>query len=207
MGHNAGVDYTTGSDNIAIGNNGDGNESGTIRIGDADQTRTFIAGITGVTDGVSVLIDSAGQLGTVSSSRRYKEDIEEMAGASDGLLSLRPVTFRYKKAFVDDDKPIQYGLIAEEVAEIFPDLVVYNEDGEPETVKYHLLATLLLNEFQKLEQVTADQEAQLVSLVEQNRAYKSERERLVALEAKVAELTALLVQSVTPVSEVQLASN
>ncbi len=181
--------------------------------------------LTGINNAVPVLIDSAGQLGTINSSRRYKEDIDDMAQASDNLLSLRPVTFRYKKAFEDGDRPIQYGLIAEEVAEVFPPLVVYNEDAEPETVKYHLLATLLLNElqnqrseFQTLQQVIVDQAAQmivdqaayLVSLVEQNRAHESAQEGLVALEAKVAELTALtalLTQSVTPVSEVQLASN
>ena len=178
-----------------------------------------ISGVmTGINNAVPVLIDSAGQLGTINSSRRYKEDIDNMARASDNLLSLRPVIFRYKKAIEDGDIPIQYGLIAEEVAEVFPALVVYNEHGEPETVKYHLLATLLLNELQKLRseiqtlqhvivdqatQVIVDQAAHLVSLVEQNRAHDSEQERLVALEAKVAELT----QSVTPVSEVQLASN
>ncbi len=185
-----------------------------------------ISGVmTGINNAVPVLIDSAGQLGTINSSRRHKEDIDNMARASDNLLSLRPVIFRYKKAFEDGDVPIQYGLIAEEVAEVFPALVVYNEDGEPETIKYHLLATLLLNELQKqrsefqtLQQVIVDQAAQvivdqaahLVSLVEQNRAHESEQERLVALEAKVAELTALtalLTQSVTPVNAVQLASN
>ena len=122
-------------------------------------------------------------------------------------MRLRPVTFRYKKSIEDGDKPTQYGLIAEEVAEVFPDLVVYNKDGEPETVKYHLLATLLLNELQKQKQVTADHEAKLLSLVEKNRADESGQERLAALEAKVAELTALLENSVTPVSEVQLAMN
>jgi hypothetical protein len=193
MGYLAGNDYTTGSDNIAIGNSGIAGESATIRIGGA-QSRAFISGIrgvaTGTSDAVPVLIDSVGQLGTVSSSQRHKEHIEDMAGASDGLLSLRPVTFRYKKAFVDGDKPIQYGLIAEEVAEVFPDLVVYNEDGELETVKYHLLATLLLNEFQKLQQVTVDQAA-----------------RLATVEMQLAALTSRLAQPVTPVSEVQLASN
>ncbi len=170
-----------------------------------------ISGVmTAINNAVPVLIDSAGQLGTINSSRRYKEDIDNMARASDNLLSLRPVIFRYKKAIEDDDRPIQYGLLAEEVAEVFPSLVVYNEHGEPETVKYHLLATLLLNELQKLrseiqtlQHVIVDQAAHLVSLVEQNRAHESEQERLVALEAKVAELT----QSVTPVGEVQLASN
>ncbi len=174
--------------------------------------------MTGINNVVPVLINSASQLGTINSSRRYKEDIDDMARASDNLLSLRPVTFRYQKAFEDGDRPIQYGLITEEVAEVFPALVAYSEDGEPETIKYHLLVMLLLNELQKqrseiqtLQQVIVDQAAQvivdqaahLVSLVEQNRAHESEQERLVALEAKVAELT----QSVTPVSEVQLASN
>jgi anti-sigma28 factor (negative regulator of flagellin synthesis) len=178
-----------------------------------------ISGVmTAINNAVPVLIDSAGQLGTINSSRRYKEDIDNMARASDNLLTLRPVIFRYKKAIEDGDIPIQNGLIAEEVAEVFPALVVYNEHGEPETVKYHLLATLLLNELQKqrseiqtLQQVTVDQATHLVvSLVEQSRSHESEQERLVALEAKVAELTALtalLTQSVTPVSEVQLASN
>ena len=196
LGAVAGGALTTGSNNIMIGNNGVAGESATIRIG-RFQNRAFIEGIrgktTGFTDAVAVLIDSAGQLGTISSSRRYKEDIEDMAGASDGLLSLRPVTFRYKQAFENGNKPIQYGLVAEEVAEVFPDLVVYDEDGEPETVKYHMLATLLLNELQKQQQVTADQAAQLA-----------------AVEMQLAELTALtsrLAQSVTPVSEVQLASN
>ncbi|MFB3105919.1 MAG: tail fiber domain-containing protein, partial [Pseudomonadales bacterium] len=197
IGHFAGQFLTTGNGNIAISNFGVAGESGTIRIGGVAQTRAFIGGIrgktTGFTDAVAVLIDSAGQLGTVSSSRRYKEDIEDMAGASAGLLSLRPVTFRYKQAFENGNKPIQYGLIAEEVAEVFPELVVYNEDGEPETVKYRLLSTLLLNELQKQQQVTADQAAQLA-----------------AVEMQLAELTALtsrLAQPVTPVSEVQLASN
>ena len=101
-------------------------------------------------DGVAVLIDSDGQLGTISSSRRYKQDIEDMADASAALNDLRAVTFRYKQAFDDGSKPIQFGLIAEEVAEVFPELVVFGEDGQPETVKYHLLSSLLLNEFQKL---------------------------------------------------------
>ena len=172
VGNLAGQNYTTGSDNIAIGNEGNSGESATIRIGNSvagsAQTRTFFAGIsgvmTGINDAVPVLIDSAGQLGTTNSSRRYKEDIEDMAGASDDLLSLRPVTFRYKNAFEDGDKPIQYGLIAEEVAEVFPDLVVHNEDSEAETVKYHLLATLLLNELQKQHRVIEEQAQKLSAL-------------------------------------------
>ena len=183
----------TGSANIFLGADVSGvaGESNTMylgkRTGFTAQTTTFIAGVrgqtTGVADAVAVLIDSNGELGTIDSSRRYKEDIEDMAGTSSSLLSLRPVTFRYKKAFTDGSKPIQYGLIAEEVAEVFPDLVVYNEDGEPETVKYHVLATMLVNELQKLQRVTADQAAQLVSLERQNRTHERERERLAAVEA------------------------
>jgi hypothetical protein len=96
-----------------------------------------------------VVIDSNGQLGTVSSSRRFKEDIQDMGDASSGLLRLRPVTFRYTRAFDDGLKPVQYGLIAEEVAEVYPDLVAHSADGQIETVKYQVLDSMLLNEVQK----------------------------------------------------------
>jgi hypothetical protein len=132
---------TTSSNNIDIGNQGTVTDSGAIRIGTAGtQTSTFIAGIYGVTTGnnnaVPVLIDSNGQLGTISSSLRYKEEIHDMGDTSSGLLRLRPVTFRYKKPFSDGSQPIQYGLIAEEVAEVYPDLVARSADGQIETVKY-----------------------------------------------------------------------
>src|SRR5207237_10165334 len=109
--------------NIHIGNEGSANDLATVRIGDNYHVKFFVGGVRGVTtasnDAVPVLIDSAGQLGTVNSSRRYKEDIHDMGDASRGLLRLRPVTFRYRKAFDDGSKPIQYGLIAEEVAEVY----------------------------------------------------------------------------------------
>jgi hypothetical protein len=104
---------------------------------------------TGQNNAIPVLIDSNGQLGTASSSRRFKEDIQDMAETSSGLMRLRPVTFRYKKQFVDGSKPIQYGLIAEEVAEVYPDLVAHSADGQIETVKYQVLPTMLLNEVQR----------------------------------------------------------
>jgi len=129
-------------------------ESGTIRIGNpAVQTRAFVAGIFGVTttiaDAIPVVVNSAGQLGTVSSSRRFKFDIADMGEASSGLMRLRPVTFRYKDATADGAHPIQYGLIAEEVAEVNRDLVVYEADGQALTVKYQLLPAMLLNEVQR----------------------------------------------------------
>ena len=91
------------------------------------------------------------------SSERYKDDIHDMAEASTNLMRLSPVTFHYEEAYDAGGGQLQYGLIAEEVADVFPDLVVYNEDGTPETVKYSLLATLLLNELQKQYQVNQKQ--------------------------------------------------
>ena len=154
LGYQAGNALTGGSSNIFIGHSGSDGDSNRIRIGTPEtHTSTFIAGIRGVTTGVAdaipVMVDSAGQLGTVSSSRRFKFDIADMGGASNGLMRLRPVTFRYKQATADGAHPIQYGLIAEEVAEVNRDLVVYEKDGQALTVKYHLLPTMLLNEVQR----------------------------------------------------------
>jgi hypothetical protein len=160
IGDQAGLNLTATNNNIEIGNPGTAADSGTIRIGCASncafgtgpQTVAFIAGIYGTMTGlpgVPVLIDSNGNLGTMSSSRRYKDDIQDMGGASNGLLRLRPVTFRYKKAYDDGSKPIQYGLIAEEVAEVYPDLVARSADGQIETIKYQLLTPMLLNEIKK----------------------------------------------------------
>ena len=115
------------------------------------QASAFIAGIQGVTTGnnnaVPVLIDSNGQLGTVSSSRRYKEDIQDMADASSGLLRLRPVRFRYKKPFADGSQPVQYGLVAAGVPEVYPDLVARSANGQMETVKYQVLGSMLLTNY------------------------------------------------------------
>jgi hypothetical protein len=142
------------SGNIHIGNRGAYSDNRAIRIGTVGtQSSFFAAGIngetTGLNDAVPVVVDSRGQLGTVSSSRRFKEDIQDMGDSSEGLLRLRPVTFRYQKAFADGSKPIQYGLIAEEVAETYPDLVTHSADGQVETVKYQVLDSMLLNEVQR----------------------------------------------------------
>ena len=154
VGYNAGYNVSTGSNNIEIGNQGTSSDNGAIRIGTAGtQTSAFIAGIygakTSANNAVPVLIDSNGNLGTISSSRRYKEDIQDMGGASAGLMRLRPVTFRYKAPFADGSQPVQYGLIAEEVAEVYPDMVARSADGQVETVKYQLLDPMLLNEVQR----------------------------------------------------------
>ena len=128
----AGSLAAAGSDNIYLGANvrGAEDESNTMHLGNQNPAfgvpigRTFIAGIRGITTAsataVPVLIDVNGQLGTISSSRRFKEDIRDMADTSQRLLQLRPVTFRYKHAYGDGAKPMQFGLVAEEVAEVFP---------------------------------------------------------------------------------------
>jgi hypothetical protein len=192
LGAEAGQAVSTGSYNIHIGagNLGVDGDDRVIRIGGKPyQTRTFIAAIRGVTtgrsDAVAVLIDANGQLGTINSSRRYKEDIQPMGDVSERLFALRPVTFRYKQAYQDGSKPLQFGLIAEEVAEVFPELAVYGEDGQPETVSYHLLATLLLNELQKEHRVTGTLHEQISVLRVQNEALVQR------VDAQTAELSSL----------------
>lgn len=149
---NASGSSISGSNNIAIGNPGTFLENGAIHIGTAGtQTTFYAAGISGVqiSEGVPVYINSNGQLGTVNSSIRFKEDVHDMADASDRLFQLRPVTYRYKTVYADGSKPVDYGLIAEEVAEVYPDLVARDADGEILTVQYQKLTPMLLNELQK----------------------------------------------------------
>jgi hypothetical protein len=165
IGNNAGMYITTGSRNVHIANSGVDGDSQTIRIG-ADQTRTFIAGIHGVvpggTDGQIVYVDSNGQLGVSFSSRRYKFDIDDMSDRTDGLMHLRPVTFRYLAH--GENAPLQYGLIAEEVDEVYPEMVTHDKDGQPEAVMYQFLAPMLLNEVQKQQRRIDEQQRTIDAL-------------------------------------------
>jgi hypothetical protein len=175
IGYEAGYDNSNGaSNNIDIGNPGTSSDSGTIRIGaGGTQTSFFVAGVDGVTvsSGVEVFINSGGQLGTVNSSLRFKEDVHDMGDASSAILRLRPVTYRYKQPYADGSKPIDYGLIAEEVAEVYPDLVVKGADGKIQTVQYQKLTPMLLNELQKqhrlLEQTEKTVEQQRETMAQQ----------------------------------------
>ena len=172
LGSSAGHNLTTGSNNIDIGNDGVAGESSTIRIGSV-QTKTFIAGIRGVTtinSAIPVLIDTVGQLGTTSSSRRFKKHIKPMDQASESIHALKPVTFHYKS---DSTGTPQFGLIAEEVAEVNPDLVVRDENGEIYTVRYEAVNAMLLNEFLKEHRKNEKQEATIAQL-------KREMETIVA---------------------------
>ena len=131
----------------------------------------IVCGVTtGASNAIPVVIDGNGQLGTVSSSRRFKEDIRDMGDASRALFNLRPVTFRYARAYNDGAKPIQYGLVAEEVAEVFPELAVRGADGQIETVAYHKLPALLLNDLQRQQRV-------IDALVQRLQTLETARER------------------------------
>ncbi len=151
LGNAAGASQTTGNDNVYIANQGIAGESGKIKIGDSAHTDTRIDGIWGnfATSGSAVLINGSNELHTLVSSARFKEAVRDMGDGSDVLMKLRPVTFRYREEAADENLPRDYGLIAEEVAEVAPDLVVNDEDGKPYSVRYHVLPSLLLNEVQK----------------------------------------------------------
>src|SRR5262249_10365676 len=123
-----------------------------------------------------------------SSSRRFKEDIQDMGDSSLGLMRLRPVTFRYKNPFADGSKPIQYGLIAEEVEEVYPGLVARGADGQIETVKYQILPTMLLNEVQRQERTIQEQQHRLD---EQQRTIEQQAGEIKQLKAKIASLSSL----------------
>jgi Chaperone of endosialidase len=183
---------TSGNTNIYLGNPGVASESNTLRLGQVNsQTRTFMAGIFGKTasGGIQVVINSSGQLGTVVSAARYKRDIRDIGEKSQGLHRLRPVTFRYKQ---DPQGPRQYGLIAEEVATVYPELVVRGAKGEVEAVQYHELIPMLLNEVQHQQQELAELKAQnarlQATLVQQNAAVAARLEQLEAGAARAATL-------------------
>jgi hypothetical protein len=154
IGFHAGAALTAGeSFNVYLGNQGSAGESNVIRIGTVGQQfMTFVAGINGATSssGTQVFVNSAGQLGTSTSSSRYKRDVQDMGSTTDLLMHLRPVTFRYRSEIDDGTDLLQYGLIAEEVAQVSPGLVQYDRQGEPAIVRYHLINAMLLNEVQAL---------------------------------------------------------
>src|SRR6266436_3201417 len=150
LGNLAGSNLTTGDNNIDVGNQGVAAEANTIRIGTVGtQTATYIAGISGTAiSGIPVKINSSGQLGVPPSSARFKQDIQAMGEASDAILALRPVTFRYKHA-IDPEGIPQFGLVAEQVEKVNPDLVARDDQGKPYTVRYEAVNAMLLNEFLK----------------------------------------------------------
>ncbi|HWV57805.1 MAG TPA: tail fiber domain-containing protein [Longimicrobiales bacterium] len=196
VGDGAGAALLSGSNNIYIGNAGVTVEDQRIRIGtDGTHVATHIAGIRGTTtnaaDAVPVLISSQGQLGTISSSARVKHDIADLEALSSRIHELHPVSFRYLPS-IDPGQTLMYGLIAEEVEEVMPELVARDADGQIETVKYHLLAPLLLAEVQRLRReldASATDVGELRASLEAARAREARLEStIVGLEAIIAEL-------------------
>jgi hypothetical protein len=168
LGFEGGYNITTGSNNIEIGTAGTAGDNATIQIGvQGTQVKTTIAGIYGtlVTGGSAVYVTAAGQLGVQGSSERFKTDIATMPQLSDKLAALRPVTFRYR---TDPERVRQYGLIAEEVAKVYPELVIRDTAGRIQGVHYEELAPMLLNEVQELQRKNAAQNAEIQDLAQEH---------------------------------------
>ena len=187
VGFRAGVNLTNGSNNIDIGSNGVAGESNAIRIGAAGaQNATFVAGIRGVViaGAQPVGVNAAGQLGVRASSARFKEAISSMDKASEAILALHPVSFRYQKSLDPKGVP-QFGLVAEEVAKVDPDLVVPDEEGKPFSVRYEEVNVMLLNEFLK-----------------EHRKVETQDKKVQQLETTVARLEAALKQQAAQIQKV-----
>src|SRR5882672_4415203 len=190
IGTGAGGPLVSGDGNIYIGAGAaSANEASTIRIGTTpSHTRFFVAGVRNVTTGmgsaIQLMIDLDGQLGTVSSSRRVKDNIADMGESSGLLMELRPVTFHYKNDKNPKGRTLQYGLVAEEVAKVAPGLVARSADGKIETVYYQFLAPMLLNEAQKQQRTIDAQNAEL----------KTQATEIAELKQQVARVSRLLAQ-------------
>jgi len=196
VGDFAGGNLTTGDVNIDILNPGVAAESNTIRIG-VTQTRTFIAGIFGTNvSGSTVVVNSDGQLGVAASSRRFKREIKPMDETSEAILALRPVTFHYKS---DNTNTPQFGLIAEEVAEANPDLVVRDENGEIYTVRYDQVNAMLLNEFLKEHKKVEEQQARISEL---NSRAATEEARIDQQQKGIEVLTAQIKEQAAQIQKV-----
>jgi uncharacterized coiled-coil protein SlyX len=197
LGSNAGANLTTGSNNIDIGANvvGNASDASTIRIGkQGTQKSAFIAGIFGsAMTGSPVVINSNGKLGVSgTSSIRFKEVVKPMNKASEAVLALRPVTFRYKEE-IDPEGIPQFGLVAEEVEKVNPDLITRDEEGKPTTVRYEAVNAMLLNEFLKEHRNVAEQQTK----VAEQESTIAELKTTVAKQQKQIEALTATVQKVS----------
>jgi hypothetical protein len=210
IGFNSGNGWTAGSYNIDIGNVGGFNDTGVIRIGTqvptALQTSTYIAGIYTNTSvsGLPVVIDSNGQLGvTPVSSERFKTSIAPMGSTSEKLQQLRPVTFHLK---ANPQGALQYGLIAEEVAKVYPELVIRDQKGRIDGVRYDELAPMLLNQAQQDEQQITAQAAEIRELKQQQRQETAKQHDHSAVQdAKLDQLLGQLAEMHAALSKLQSA--
>jgi hypothetical protein len=198
LGYGAGFRLTTGGNNIDIGNLGSvATEANSIRIGNpvtvvypdgvthAAQTKTYIAGLTTAVTGSTVVVNATThQVGMMPSSARFKDEIKPMNEASEAILALKPVTFRYKKD-IDPDRTQQYGLVAEEVEKVNPNLVVDDKEGKPYSVRYDQVNAMLLNEFLK-----------------EHKAFIAAQDKVDKLEATVATLVATVKEQAAQIQKV-----
>jgi hypothetical protein len=208
LGMDAGTNLSTGDYNIDIGNEGVAGDSGIIRIGTVGtQTATYIAGIRDarIAHGaaVTVGITADGQLGVRASSVRFNEAIQPMGEVSEAILSLKPVTFRYKNE-LDPERVPQFGLVAEEVEKANPDLVVRDQEGKAYTVRYEEVNVMLLNEFLKEHKKVAELEATVSKLQAQG---KEIAELKAALKEQAAQLHEMSVRLEGNTPETQLVDN
>jgi hypothetical protein len=204
VGANAGLNLTTGSNNIDIGALGVVGESNTIRIGTiGTQRTTVVAGIFGaiVPPGVGVIVGPGGHLGTTTSSARFKDSIKPMDNASETILALKPVTFRYKKDLDPDGIP-QFGLVAEEVEKVNPDLVARDGEGKPYTVRYEAVNAMLLNEFLKEHKRVEEQQATIAEL----KGNAARQEKISAQQQKQIDALTAVVQKVSAQLELSKAA-
>jgi len=188
LGDAAGLFLTTGDNNIDIGNNGVAGDFDTTRIGSI-QGAIYLAGIAGQiveAGGTTCYVDNDGKLGVFLSSRRFKTDIADMAAASEALLALRPITFHYKPE-LDKTYTPQFGLVAEEVAKVNPDLVTRDAKGELTTVRYEAVNVMLLNEFLKEHKAFLEERSKVERL---EAALDDVNQRLKEQEAKIERVSA-----------------
>jgi uncharacterized coiled-coil protein SlyX len=191
LGKGAGMSLTTGGNNIDIGNAGFAGQSSSIRIGTkGTHTKTAIAGISGVAvpAGVGVIIDSSGHLGTVVSSKRFKDNVQPMDKASEAILALKPVAFCYKHELDPNGIP-QFGLVAEDVEKVDPDLVARDDQGKPYTVRYEAVNAMLLNEFLKehrrVEEQTRVNREQEATIADLRMALKQQQKQIATLTSQM----------------------
>jgi hypothetical protein len=179
VGYVAGQNLTTGNNNIYISSPSVDTESNTIRVGNVvgftdiygfshgAHTAAFVAGVSGTAVvGDTVVVDANGQLGTATSSARFKKDIKPIDKASEAVLALKPVTFRYKQE-IDSKGTPQFGLVAEDVEKVNPDLVVRDAQGKVYSVRYEAVNAMLLNEFLKAHRQIEEQDKRIDQLTAQ----------------------------------------
>src|ERR1035437_5868390 len=208
IGTGAGNNSTTGSSDVYVSRPGCAypcSENNTIRIGtqgtgNGQQNVTYIAGIYGSTSssGVPVYVNSSGQLGTSPSSLRFKEQIRNMGDSTNALMKLRPVTFLSKPEYANGERTLQYGLLAEEVAKVYPELVAYDNDGQPYNVRYQYITTMLLNEVQK-QYHRAEAEAKVITAQEQK--IDSQQQQIDQMQQRLSRLEMLIRTPVATVAK------